>query len=152
MHWFLKFIFEIKLYMFWAVPLSIIRSFLLYTQQCHTVYTDSLRARSGRNFFRPDPPRKLSASLYDIRYCCVYSAEFLMMDRGTFRNIVPSWSYSQAVRKPVWYISLLCVQWKPPDNGQRTCPKHVEIYSKNKFEIFCASSWFYYKNSKQEII
>ena len=21
-----------------------------------------------------------------------------------------------------------------PDNGQKTCPKHVEFYSKNKFE------------------
>jgi len=33
MHLFLKFIFGIKLYMFWTVPLSIIRSFSLYTQQ-----------------------------------------------------------------------------------------------------------------------
>ena len=32
-HWFLKFIFGIKLYMFRTVPLSIIRSFSLYTQQ-----------------------------------------------------------------------------------------------------------------------
>jgi len=29
---------------------------------------------------------------------------------------------------------LLCVQWKAPDDGQRNCPKHVEFYSKNKFE------------------
>ena len=33
MHLFLKFIFRIKLYMFRTVPLSIIRSFSLYTQQ-----------------------------------------------------------------------------------------------------------------------
>ena len=31
-------------------------------------------------------------------------------------------------------IPLLCVQWKTPDDGQRNCPKHVEFYSKNKFE------------------
>ena len=31
-------------------------------------------------------------------------------------------------------ISLLCVQWKTPIDGQRNCPKHVEFYSKNKFE------------------
>jgi len=31
-------------------------------------------------------------------------------------------------------IPLLCVQWKTPDNGQKNCPKHVEFYSKNKFE------------------
>jgi len=29
---------------------------------------------------------------------------------------------------------LLCVQWKTPDDGLRNSPKHVEFYSKNKFE------------------
>ena len=29
---------------------------------------------------------------------------------------------------------LLCVQWKTSDDGQRNCSKHVEFYSKNKFE------------------
>jgi len=38
------------------------------------------------------------------------------------------------VSKPVWHISLLCVQWKTADGGQRNCPKHVEFYSKNKIE------------------
>ena len=47
-----------------------------------------------------------------------------------------------------WYVSyrsadrllstnlyvLLCLQLKTPDDGQRNCPKHVEFYSKNKFE------------------
>jgi len=47
---------------------------------------------------------------------------------------VPSWSCSQAVSKHVWRIPLLCVQWKTPDDGQSNCPKHVEFYSKNKFE------------------
>ena len=40
----------------------------------------------------------------------------------------------QAVSKHVWHIPLLCLQWKTPDDGQRNCPKHVEFYSKNKFE------------------
>jgi hypothetical protein len=31
-------------------------------------------------------------------------------------------------------IPLLCVQRKTPDDGQRNCPKHVEFYSKNKFD------------------
>jgi len=35
---------------------------------------------------------------------------------------------------PLWHIPLLCVQWKTPDGGLRNCPKHVEFYSKNKFE------------------
>jgi len=67
MHQFLKFIFGIKLYMFWTVPLSII-SFSLYTQR--------------------------------------------------------------------WYMSyrFAGIQWETPDDGQRNRPKHVEFYSKNKFE------------------
>ena len=72
-HYFLKFIFGIKLYMFPTVPLSIIRSFfLLYTQQCYISYrfTDRLRA-----------------NLFDIYHCCVYSEKLQMMDRGTVRNM-----------------------------------------------------------------
>jgi len=38
MHKFLKFIFGLKLYMFCTVPLSIIRSFSLYTQQWYMLY------------------------------------------------------------------------------------------------------------------
>jgi len=37
--------------------------------------------------FHSDPVRKLSANLYDIYYCCVYSEKLLMMDRGTVRNM-----------------------------------------------------------------
>jgi len=29
---------------------------------------------------------------------------------------------------------LLCIQYYTPDDGQKTCPEHVELYSKNKFE------------------
>jgi len=29
---------------------------------------------------------------------------------------------------------LLCIQYWTPDDGQKTCPKHVDLYSKNKFE------------------
>ena len=53
---------------------------------------------------------------------------------GSGRNWVPSWSCLQAVSKPVWHTPLLCVQRKIPDDGRRNCPKHVEFYSKNKFE------------------
>jgi len=44
MHLFFKFIFGIKLYMFRTVPVSIIRSFSLYTQQWYMSYrfADSL--------------------------------------------------------------------------------------------------------------
>jgi len=58
----------------------------------------------------------------------------------------PSWSCSQAVSKPVWHIPFLRAQWKTPDDAQRNCPKHVELYSKNKNWVINAPSWFYYKN------
>jgi len=54
--------------MFRTVPLSIIR------------ITMELQ-------FRPDPARKLSANMYDIYHCCVYSEKLLMVDRGTVRNM-----------------------------------------------------------------
>ena len=39
-----------------------------------------------------------------------------------------------AVSNPLWHITLLCLQWKTPDDGQMNYPKHVEFRSKNKFE------------------
>ena len=34
-----------------------------------------------------------------------------------------------------YVIQVCCVYCeKTPDDGQRNCPKHVEFYSKNKFE------------------
>jgi len=73
MHEFLYFIFGIKLHMFRTVPLSIIRSFSLYTQQWFMSYrfAGSLRANCQQNSL----------------CCCVYSEKLLMMDRGTVRNM-----------------------------------------------------------------
>ena len=51
-------------------------------------------------FNNADSYEQLSAKLYNIYHCCVYSE-------------------------------------KTPDDGQRNCPKHVEFYSKNKFEKLC---------------
>jgi hypothetical protein len=64
---------------------------------------------------------------------------------------VPSWSCSQAVRKIVWHIPLLHIQWKTPDDGQRNCPKHVEFYSKNKFERLVHLVGFIIRNLPQII-
>ena len=111
--------------MFRTVPLSIIRSFLLYTHQWYMSY--SLRAGSGRNVLILLASCQQTCMTYTI---AVYSET--------------SWSYSQAVSKPVWHIPLLCtvkrtdptrkmsanlydiyhccVQWKTPDDGQRNSP------------------------------
>ena len=69
--------------MFWTVPLSIFRVF-----QCthsNAICADGLRAGSGRN--PSDPACKLSANLYDMYQCCMYSEKLLMMDRGIVRNM-----------------------------------------------------------------
>jgi len=98
--------------MFRTFPLSIIREFftlhkaMVYVVQVRWQLASRIRTElvwfccwwgAQTNRFRPDPARKLSANLFDIYNCCVYSEKLL-------------------------------------DDGQRNCPKHVEFYSKNKFE------------------
>jgi len=78
-------------------------------------------------------PINRSFSLYTLHWCMSYRLHLQLASRIRTEP-VPSWSCSQAVSKPVWHIPLLCVQWKTPDDGQRSCPKHVEFYSKNKLE------------------
>jgi len=76
--------------MFRTVILSIIRSFSLYTQQRYRSYRLQLQLASRIRTelqFLPDPANKLSANLYDIYHCCVYSEKLLMMDRVTVRNM-----------------------------------------------------------------
>ena len=46
-----------------------------------------VRLTAEPNQFRPDPARKLSANLYDIYHCCMYSEKLLMVDRGTIWNM-----------------------------------------------------------------
>jgi len=43
--------------------------------------------KQDQDEFHPDPARKVSANMYDIYHCCVYSEKLLMMDRGTVRNM-----------------------------------------------------------------
>jgi len=69
--------------MFRTVPLSIISSF-------HCTHSNGISHTAcdqDQTELRPDPARKLSANLYDIYHCCVYSEKLLMMDRGTVRNM-----------------------------------------------------------------
>ena len=59
-----------------------------FTVHTAMVYVIQLASRIRTELqFRPDPARKLSANLYDIYHCCVYSEKLLMMDRGTVRNM-----------------------------------------------------------------
>jgi len=76
-----------KIYMFRTAPLSIIRNFSLYTQQWYMSYRYVIQLVSRIRMEHPDPAHKLSANLYDIYHCCVYSEKLLMMDRGAVRNM-----------------------------------------------------------------
>jgi len=69
--------------MFRTVPLSIIRSSSLYTQQWYMSYRFVDSCEQGQD----GTARKLSANLYDIYHCCVFSEKLLMMDRGNVRNM-----------------------------------------------------------------
>jgi hypothetical protein len=47
---------------------------------CHTSLLTACRRDAG-------PAFRLSANLYDINHCCMYNEKFLMIDRGTVRNM-----------------------------------------------------------------
>ena len=72
--------------MFRTVPLSIIRSSSLYTQQWNVSYrfADSLRAGTGSVLILPSSCQQ-TIMTYTIAVCAV--KKFLMMERGTVRNM-----------------------------------------------------------------
>ena len=91
--------------------------------------------------------------LYIIRSFSPFTQQWYMSyrfvdscDQDQDGTALPSWSCLQAVYKPLCHTPLLCVRWETPDDGQRNCPKHVEIRSKIKFEKISAYSWFFYKD------
>jgi hypothetical protein len=61
----------------------------VHHQEFFTVHTAMVYVIQARRIKleHPDPACKLSANLYDIYHCCVYSEKLLMMDRGTVRNM-----------------------------------------------------------------
>ena len=107
--------------MFRTVPLSIIRSISLYTQQCYMSYrfADSLQAWSGWNSILI-----LLASCQQT--CMTYTIAIRM---------VPSWSCSQAVSKPVWHTTAVCTvknSWWWTEELSETC----RVSFQNKFVKF----------------
>ena len=69
--------------MFRTVPLSIISSFSLYTQQWYMSYRFCWQLASRIR----TPVLILLASCQHIYHCCVYSEKLLMVDRGTVQNM-----------------------------------------------------------------
>jgi len=52
----------------------------------------------------------------------------------SFSQYTQQWNMSYRFADSLQAGSGSYVQWKTPDDGERNCPKHVEFYSKNKFE------------------
>jgi len=65
-----------------------------------------------------------------------------------FRTVPLSIISSFSLYTQQWYMYCWCVQWKTPDDGQRNCLKHVEFYSKNKFEKLVHLVGFYYHDAR----
>ena len=76
--------------------------------------------------FRTVPPSIImSLALYTQQWCTSYR----------FADSLRSGSGRQMSANLYDHIPLVCVcSEKTPDDGQRNCPKHVEFYSKTKFE------------------
>jgi len=66
--------------MFRTVPVPIIRSFSLYTQQWYMCWQLASRIRT-------ELVPSWSCCQQTCIYCCVYSEKLLMMDRGTVGNM-----------------------------------------------------------------
>ena len=75
---------------FWNKSLHVSDSSSVHHQEflaVHTAMVYVMQLASRIRTVCPDPARKLSANLYDIYHCCVYSEKLLIMDRGTVRNM-----------------------------------------------------------------
>jgi len=71
------------------------------------------------------PTRCTNFSHVFMEWKSTYFGQFLCPPSGVFHC---------THRNGICHESLLCVQWKAPDDGQRNCPKHVEFHSKIKFD------------------
>ena len=67
------------------------------------------------------------------RFCAYVVKENMNIYKYVLSHIIILQQWYMSYRF-CWHISLLCVQWKTPDVGQRNCLKHVAVYSKNRFE------------------
>jgi len=75
---------------------------------------------------------------FSLHTAMVYFLKFIFgIKLYTFRTVPLSIirSFSQYTQQHVYDIHRCCVySEKTPDDRQRNCPKHVEFYSKNKFQ------------------
>jgi len=140
----------IKLYVFRASPLPVIRNFLLYIRHwevsCRFLMTASKQSQDG-TAFHPDSAWKRSSKtcmkLTSVECTAENSwwwAEKMpetcrVLRQNKLRSILTL--LGSGHQKPAWNLPVSNVQQKTPDDGQRRCPKHVEFYNR----INCVPSW-----------
>ena len=131
-----------------TVPLSIIRSFSLYTQQWYISYrfADSLRVGPGRNYVS-DSSSVNHQEFFTGHTAMIYVTQFCWQLASRIRTeLFPSWSCSQAVNiRCMTYTIAVCTvknSWWWIEELSKTCRA---LFQKYIWEI-SASSWFYYKN------
>jgi hypothetical protein len=80
--------------LFWNETLHVSDNSFVHRQEFFNVHTAMVYVKQvcwqlaiKIRVFHPDPARKLSAKLYDIYKCCVYSEKLVMMDKGIVRNM-----------------------------------------------------------------
>jgi hypothetical protein len=78
----------------------------------------------------PAHHQEFSTEYTAIGICHTGYADCLLAGSG--RNVLIPLASSQHYLCDIYL--LLCIQCWTPDDGQETWPKHVEFYSKNKFE------------------
>jgi hypothetical protein len=74
---------------FWNKILYVSDSSSVHHQEFFTVHTAVVYVIQlvGRiRMYHPDPAHKLSAKVYDVYRCCVYSEKLLMVNKGTVQN------------------------------------------------------------------
>ena len=121
MHWFLKFILGLKLEMFRTVPLSIIRSFSLYTQQWYMSYrfADSLQAGSGWNCV--SQIYSWYETLHVSDSSSVHYQEFFTVHTAMVYVIQVCWQLASRIRMELHFSNLFLV-WNSTCFGQFLCP------------------------------
>jgi len=85
-------------------------------------------------------------SLFTVHSAVVYVIQVCrQLSSRTRMELVPSWSCSKAVYKPVWHTPLLSVQWTNSWWWTGELSETCRVSCQNKICEISASSWFYYR-------
>jgi len=120
---------------FWNKTLHVSDSSSVHHQQFFTVHTAMVYVIQLASRIRTERPDALISQIYFWNKT-LHVSDSSSAHHQQFFTVHTAMVYVIQVccSQAVWHIPLLCEQWNTADDGQRNCPKHVEFYSKNKFE------------------